>query len=228
LETEADAALEPTEDMMGPINLDYSGLAQDVTLETVPAQSESPDAPYWAYGPEYTVITLQGYPVTNHFFQPQIFIYPVAEMTASNEGMGTMAADLQALLGTQNPGETMPYLPLYNAAQVFHTQVQFLDFSNGRGVRFLTQFSQGLVLINNNDLIYTFQGLTNDGRYYIAAVLPITQQDLPADTSGIEEWPEDVQGYLATTAATLDQQLADSFSPDLNALDALIRSIEVK
>ena len=214
---------------MERINLDYSSLAQDVTIETVPAQAASPDAPYWTYGPEYTVITLQSYPITNHFFQPQIFVYPVADMTASNEGMGMMVADLEALLGSHNPGESLPYLPFYNAAQVFHTQVQFLGFTNGSGVRFLTQFSQGFVKINNYDLIYTFQGLTNDGQYYIAAVLPVTHPDLPDDNIiNDDDLRDDVPAYLANLAATLDQQPADSFMPDLNLLDAMMRSMEVR
>ena len=63
-----------------------------------------------------------------------------------------------------------------------HVQVQYLDFKSGTGVRFLTQFNNGMAPVNNHDLIYTFQGLTSDGKYYIAAVLPVTHPDLPANS----------------------------------------------
>jgi hypothetical protein len=224
LEPTATEAPVPAE---GSITLDYAALAQDVTVETVPAQPASPDAPYWATGPEYRLLTLQGYPVTNSLHKPQIFVYPVADMASANEGMAMIAADLQTLLQTRQPGENLPYLPLYNAGQVMHAQVQFLDFKNGTGVRFLTQHDQGILPINNYELVYTFQGLTADGRYYIAAVLPVTHPDLPSSDAVNPDLVDDFQGYLARTAAMLDGQPADSFMPDLNVLDALVRSLEV-
>ena len=45
-----------------------------------------------------------------------------------------------------------------------HSQVQYLDFKNGTGVRYLTQFDQGILPINNYELVYTYQGLTSDGK----------------------------------------------------------------
>ena len=40
-------------------------------------------------------MTLQGYPVSSHLMQPQIFIYPVEELIKVNEGTGQIAAALQ-------------------------------------------------------------------------------------------------------------------------------------
>jgi hypothetical protein len=221
------AATEPSGNAGGMLTLDYAALAQDVTVETIPAQPTSPDAPYWASGPEHHLLTLQGYPVANSLHKPQIFVYPVTGMAATNEGMARIAADLQTLLQTRQPGDILPYLPIYNAGQVMHAQVQFLDFKNGTGVRYLTQFDQAPLPINNYELIYTFQGLTTDGEYYVAAVLPVTQPDLPADAAVNDDLLNDFQGYLAQTVEMLNGQPADSFSPGLNVLDALIRSLEV-
>ena len=126
----------------------------------------------------------------------------------------------------------MPFLPLFNAAQVMHTHVQYLDFKTGQGLRYLTMFSQGIVPINNNELIYTYQGLTSDRRYYVAAVLPVTHPSLPADgnVTGKEppEFTSDFTAYLANTAASLNTQPAESFTPNLTLLDAMMSSIEVK
>ena len=110
--------------------------------------------------------------------KPQIFIYPVQEMSAY-ENVGNIAADLEALLQSQQPGRILPYLPLYNAGQVMHAQVKFLDFQSGSGVRYLTQFDQALLPINNDELLYTYQGLTSDGRFYVAAVLPVKAGPAP-------------------------------------------------
>ena len=108
-----------------------------------------------------------------------------------------------------------------------HAQVQFLNFNHGTGVRYLTQFDQGILPINNYELIYTFQGLTSDGKYCIAAVLPVTHPDLPADAAVNSDLANDFQSYLSQTVTMLNEQPADSFTPDLNALDALIRSLEI-
>ncbi|MEJ2010890.1 MAG: hypothetical protein P8X64_01550 [Anaerolineales bacterium] len=226
--TQAVPATEPSSTTMGMLALDYAALAQDVTVETVPAQPASPDAPYWATGPEYRLLTFQGYPVANSLHKPQIFVYPVADMASANEGMAGIAADLQTLLQTRDPGENLPFLPLFNAAQVMHAQVQFLDFKNGTGVRYLTQYDQAPLPINNYELIYTFQGLTSDGSYYVAAVLPVTHPDLPSSDAVNPDLVDDFQDYLARTVEMLNGQPADSFVPDLNTFDAVIRSMEVK
>ena len=95
-----------------------------------------------------------------------------------------------------------------------HTQVKYLDMKSGKGVRYLTQFNQGISPINNSELIYTFQGLTSDGKYYIAAVLPVTHPELPAGTDLNEEQSKkmnDFQAYLSETVTLLDQQPAKAF-----------------
>lgn len=222
---------QPSSGASGEISLDLSGVAQDQTVETVAAVPASTGGPYWEAAPQYRLVTLQGYPVTNHLLKPQIFIYPAGDLASANENMGKIAADLRTLLQTQQAGDSFPFLPLYNAQQVMHPQVQYLDFKNGKGVRFLTQFDQAYMPINNYELIYTFQGLTSDGKYYIAAVLPVTHPELPdSQQVAAEQVPElkDFPAYLTKTVTWLDQQPGGSFNPDLAKLDALIQSIEVK
>jgi hypothetical protein len=224
-------ATQPPASTSGDISLDLSGLAKDQTVETVPAVPASAGGPIWEVLPQYRRVTLQGYPVTDHLMKAQIFIFPAADLAGFNEGAGRMAADLQALLLSQKTVDFMPFLPPFNAQQVLHAQVQYLDFENGSGVRFLTQFDQAPLPINNFELIYTFQGLTRDGKTYIAAVLPVTHPDLPANNQvSAEQASElnDFPAYLAKTVTWLDQQPGGSFTPDLAKLDALIQSIEVK
>jgi hypothetical protein len=219
---------QPSGEAPADITLDYSAVAQNVTIETVPAQPANGARPA---GPEYRRLTLQGYPVANHLHKPQIFIYPAGDLASANENAGKMVTELQALLQTQQAGDQLPFLPLFNAAQVMHAQVQYLDFKSGKGVRFLTQFDQAPLPINNYELIYTFQGLSSDGKYYIAAVLPVTNPELPANFEVNEQQAKalnDFPNYLSGEVTLLNQQPADSYTPDLSKLDALIGSIEVR
>ncbi|HSM25096.1 MAG TPA: hypothetical protein VK856_09560, partial [Anaerolineaceae bacterium] len=189
------------------------------------------ESPYWEILPEHQAFTMEGYKISEHLLNAQIFIYPVAELGLYNANAAQAAEDLENLLDDQAVGETLPFLPLFNAAQVMHAQVEFLDFQNGKGVRFLTQFDQAPIPINNYELIYTFQGLTNDGKYYIAAIFPVTHPDLPENNRvGIDQEfvPEQFAAEMAESVEKLDKLPMSSFSPDLNQLDTLIQSIEIK
>ncbi|MBK8905273.1 MAG: hypothetical protein IPM53_29090 [Anaerolineaceae bacterium] len=223
-------AVPPTDDSLD-ISLDTSGMATGFQTETVTAVPAN-DAPYWEVLPEYTRLTLQGYPITNHLLQPQIFIYPVEELSTVNEGAGMIVTSLQTLIQSPQEITPMPFLPLFNATQVMHAHVQYLDFKNGQGLRYLTEFDQGIVPINNYELIYTYQGLTSDGRYYVAAVLPVGHPSLPEDATitGNEppEFTSDFPAYLANVVSTLNPQAGNTFTPDLIQLDAMMSSLEIK
>jgi hypothetical protein len=214
------------------VTVNVEGVAQAFTLQIVAAVPSSADGPWWEAMPQYTLLTLQGYPITSHLLKAQIFVYPVAGLGV-NETTGGVAGSLQTLLQSQQVGDRMPYLPLYNAAQVMHTQVAYLDFKNGRGVRYLTQFDQAPLPINNYELHYTFQGLTSDGKYYVAAVLPVNLAGLPSDASVDLDNPpanfvEDFPRYLSDTVDMLSGQPASAFIPDLSGLDAMMSSLEIK
>jgi hypothetical protein len=232
--TEAPTQAPVEEPTQGPpaVTVDVSGVAQEVTSQVVEAVPSGADRPRWEAMPQYTLLTLQGYPTPDHLLKTQIFVYPVEGLSV-NETAGGVVGSLQALLQSQDAGDSMPYLPLYNAGQVMHAQVAFLDFKNGKGVRYLTQFDQAPLPINNYELHYTFQGLTSDGAYYVAAVLPVNLPELPADGSvdlnnPPQNFVEDFPTYLSDTVDMLDGQPASAFTPDLGLLDAMIGSLEIK
>jgi hypothetical protein len=232
--TQAPTLGQPSSEPSSDITLDYSAVAQAVTIGTVAAQPARVGDPWWVGAPQYRHLTLQGYPITNHSHQPEIFIYPANELSSANENMGKVATDLHALLQTQQAGDSLPMLPLINAKQALQSQVQYIDFEAGNGIRFLTQLNQGLVPINNHELIYTFQALTSDGKYYVAATLPVSNSELPDGSEpsedfikGLTETPGFYADYISTTVSLLNQQPDGSFTPDLQQLDALVRSITI-
>lgn len=214
------------------VSIKLGGLATGFTTETVPAVEAGVNTPWWQVLPDYTLITLVDYSLSGSQYEPQIFIYRVDDLAQINEQAAKVIATLKTLLQSPQEIADMPALPLVNAVKVMHTHLQYLDFKNGQGLRFLTQFSQGIVPVNNAELVYTYQGLTADGKYYVAAVLPVSHPSLPATGAITGNEPADFSSnYTAYTAAVAQvlNVLADStFSPDLTRLDALFASLEVK
>ena len=82
-------------------------------------------------------------------------------------------ASLIAFILQQNglPAGTRP-LP-GNAAQLVHSRTSYLELPGAKGVRFLTAYATDPMPITAEDLFYTFQGVTNDGAYYISAFFPL-------------------------------------------------------
>lgn len=234
-------AMEPSPEAIDPapeesqqeglsVALDVNGVAQAFHYEVIPAVSPDSGGPAWEELPEHIVVTLDGYPVSDHLMQAQIFIYPAEDLAAS-EISGSQVAELETLLESGQTGERLPYLPVYNAAQVMHARVAFLDFQTGTGIRYLTQFDQAYLPINNNELLYTFQGVTSDGKYYVAVVMPVTLFGLPANAEVSDTLPaeffDNFELYITNTVTLLNDQADAEFAPDLSLLDAMIQSIDV-
>jgi len=160
---------------------------------------------------------------------PRIVVYPADAYAAMHPLAKAQIEQLQALLEARPPipGGTLPYLPLVNAAQVLHSQLAYLPFANGAGVRYVTAFTQDVSPTTNQQLIYTFQGLTDDGLYYVAAFFPVKTAVLP-DTVRAEEWEGfhlNYATYVAETKAALDNLAPLDFTPDLSLLDAVVTSL---
>jgi hypothetical protein len=213
-------------------NYDLS-LATDVTSTVVPGFTD-PSAPEFMIYPDTTEFNFVGYKSINTYHHPRIEIYAVADYEKISDYAKTTIAALKNLLASEPaaPDKEIPFLPVFNAAQIFHAQVQYLKFSGGQGVRFVTQFDQAYLPINNLEIIYTFQGLTDDGKYYISAILPVASNILP----NTDQIPADQQQtfgdtfpqYLQDTVKKLDAQKSSDFSPDLSLLDAMMQSLQVK
>jgi hypothetical protein len=218
------------------IPTDVGSGAQAETIEAVPPTS---DMPWWEIAPRYDKYRLQGYPLVNTFHTPTIYVYPVNEYLQVNADMAELFDSLKAIIAGQPLPEALPFLPAFNAAQIFHSNEQILTFQNGKGIRFLTQYGQAPYPVNNNSLFYTFQGLTDDGAYYVAATLPINAAFLSADgdpdtslpADGVPfDWEnfENINQHYDLVKQKLNGTDPAAFNPMLTNLDALIQSILVR
>ncbi len=209
------------------------GLANGTQNETVP--QTSPDEPMLVW-PAHTKIVLQGYPLLDTLYKPQILIFPADEYqkisndpASSEYDARTMISSLQSILSTQNfplQGYYLPALPDQHARQIFHAQETILPFKNGNGIRYITEYSQAAFpAFGGGDMLYTFQGLTNDGKYYVSVMMPIDLADLepmPESAANPAQYPD----YLMKTISQINQA-GNPFNPSIESLDALAESLLV-
>jgi len=182
--------------------------------------------------PARRVVSFSGYAIPDHFHTPAIYVYAFDKLVQGGTYGATMAATLQGLLSDPefdlHAEGSLPFLPPFNAAQVFHVLEQRLDSEHGSGIRYLTLYSQALVGVDNYDIFYTYQGLSADGRYYIAAVLPINSTLLSDDEltqAELETVAIDYEAYLTSMTDTLREDNGASLTPTLAALDAMMMSL---
>jgi len=210
-----------------PTNLATGSQEQPLLAHPAPA-----DAPFWMGNPAHTLVTFKGYARTGTLYAPVIKVYAVADLLAFNPLTRMRVEGLQAAL-QDRPTEPrgVVVIDLFNGTQVLQVQPTYLQFQGGRGVRYITQYDDGPAPVNNRELFYTYQGLTNDGQYYVSVMLPISAAGLPEDGSvggaqlGGALNSAEFQNYMRQIEGTLSALPADQFAPMLGQLDQLITSI---
>ena len=202
--------------------------------KTIPAQTGS-DVPPWELGPEYTQFLIDQYPLDGTQLNAEVLVYPVDAYIQANPDVKPRIDGLKQLLKDKPQDKengSMPFLPFWNAGQVFHAQVKYLDGKGTQGVRYLTQYAQDVSPISNDRMFYTYQGLTDDGKYYITAILPVSSPLTPefGDLTGSEydAFVNNYETYLAALRIAFDQTPAEVFTPNLDLLDKMVQTIEVK
>jgi len=220
-----------------------TGVAMGGSGTLVPEAKGESVAP-WDVAPEHIQLTLDGYALEGKMVQPQIYVYP-AQAYAQLQERGAAAQSierLQAVLAQSSMVniKELPSVPFFSAVQALAAQVKVIPFQHGRGVRMVTQYTGGRAIINNQELVYDFEGLTDDGQYYVIVILPVTAPGLPKDGQpGGMVPPDGVQvpdyndlnanwmGYYGDVRQMLQGFEQNAYSPNLDQLDALIGSLMV-
>ena len=209
-------------------------VAASVSGRIIPENPGVQDGPFWVVNPRYVEFALDGYALSETQQSPVIQVYPVEDYrrlsALADETLDTLASFL-----AEKPAaaEQIPLLPMINAVQIMRSNVAYVEFQNGSGVRFLTQYDQYPAPINNQEMFYAFQGLTSDGRYFVSAILPVNHPSLPmnADELSIPELEKiamNANNYYGMISADLSAQSDGSFIPDLGKLDAMIASLVIE
>ena len=132
--------------------------------------------------------------------------------------------------------------PYNNAGWTFRSKVAYLEHPTVSGVFFLTQYSNGMLPspANNEELTATFQGLSKNGRYYIAAKFSTTHPSLPRGIDFVDKSIQDPPGdmtseqireyerrYLKKEGEKVDALRDEEFRPALPTIKKLISTISV-
>jgi hypothetical protein len=209
-------------------------LASSVKCETVPKSGNPGEMPFGTY-PQYTKVSLVGFPLSGRKMEPVISVLPVkAYSDLLPDVINPYVAALQTLIGGGVPGsDDLPLLPLLYARQLFLAQYAVVKFQNGSGIRYITQYGQAYVPVNNHEMFFSFQGMTTDGKYWVSIILPISHPSLwedegdPSNTlwATINDNPD---AYYSQVAADLNEKLPKSFIPSIVVLNTLIKSITIQ
>ena len=206
-----------------------------ITARVIEGQNKGEDMlPDMTY-PTHIQFDFDHYPVTPHIYTPVIRVYPVVAYENISEIAASTVTNLKKALLEQPDGGmfvSLPSMPLWGAPTLFTTQVQYLDFQNGSGMRFLAMFAQDLLYPDNQNLIYIYQGITHDGQYYVSAILPMTHPGLPDDGQAeITNWDHFYANWddLCTdTLKLLEEAGSHNFSPSLDSLDIMLASMTIQ
>lgn len=235
------------------------GLASSTETNTVPAVPVSDQILFAESHPAYAQIRFLGFP-TDSTYQlpvlpvenniPQIMVFRTKDFAGYGEGnpqgFVNQFRSLTELLKTgvsSNPCDqpladyesALPFLPWINMKQSFCAQPQMIEFTGGKGIRYVTCYAQSPEPVLEGNVFYTFQGVTNDGRFYISAFFPIETGVFPAEPSScpkcgdpnynpFPEWNE----LLTEQITTLNARSDNDFEPSLTTLDDIAKSIYFK
>lgn len=224
---------QPTPDPRTRYDFEGVSFAYDPSLASAVDPQVEPAESDFIISPQHRRLDLLQYPQSQSMHKAFIAIYDAQEyQSIVPDGGGEVANLQQMLMGRPLVGlpSPLPFFTRWNAGQMLSAKIEYIDFQNGAGVRYLTQYGQDVSPIRNEALFYTFQGLTADKKWLISAVMPVSNDVLP-DPETLTADPgfyDNYSAYLESAIILLDDLPPSSFVPDLALLDALFQSLKVQ
>jgi hypothetical protein len=127
--------------------------------------------------------------------------------------------------------EQAMFLLQFGAGVLHSSHYARVEFEGGYGIRYIVQFAQNIAPLSGADMVYTFQGVSDDGKYYISALLPITIPSTLAYNEEIGDFYDhsyDEQLQINDDLRTLiTETQGHEFFPTIDSLDGVIQSIRL-
>lgn len=202
------------------------------------------DAPYFAnVAPHVTIKFMRPNPArpdTN--LVGELGIYRLADIDAYAEpsykevvkqlqNLDTSDLSAYATVGTDNELVALPFMPVLNAAQIFRVHPSALNFKNVKGIEYYTYYSQAAEPIIEGQVMYTYQGITTDGLYYLSfsmyVEMGLLETAIPADINW-DTFHAKYAQYLDDTFALIEKADTETFTPNQSVLKSFIESISIK
>jgi hypothetical protein len=199
--------------------------------------------------PPHTVITLyDGESAVPGILEAAgtIMIYETAalaegdsEYTRRYESLRTLLAeqtDFTAFMQATMPGEsvetTLPFLPVFPAAQIIRALPEYVDLDGVSGISYVTAYAQALYPFTAGEFMLTFQGISDDGEALVTAVFPINIDTFPAEPPAADfdydAFIATFETYLTESIDTINNADASMFTPSLATLNGIIESFVIE
>jgi len=147
-------------------------------------------------------------------------------ISASLQDLKRALRDRRDARALEKPYTSLPDFPFRNAGHLVQEKVAYVDFQWGRGVFYLCAFTQGPGNFPTNDgLLYLFQGISHDGRLYVAADFRVTSRLLASLKNPSDDG--DVDAEAIEVAHRLNREPDNAFTPDLATIRSWMRDLQV-
>jgi hypothetical protein len=163
---------------------------------------------------------------------PTIYVFRTASLAEYKwDGVERRLAAILHTHPDLAPTSPLPLLPELEAAEVFHARAAYVSFQDGQGISYLALHAQDVAPVTANQLFYAYEGLTADGRYYLAAIFPVHVPFLPATPPSNFDYNTFVKGYkryLRQLVHKLNEPATPrALTPPLPRLNALMASVGI-
>lgn len=138
-----------------------------------------------------------------------------------------LAPSMVVVQGDNSVSSELPYLPVQPASQVIRARAQYIDTGAVSGLSYITVYRQDASPFLNNEFVYTFQGLSADGMYYVSAIFRLTTDLFPETLEpnfDYEAFIAGINDYLTQSVTQLNAATPENFTPSLTTFDAVVQS----
>jgi hypothetical protein len=207
-------------------NVEIESYAGDPVADAVPAFS---DAPYFQF-----LMYADPSAPRSMFDSGAVRVYRTSDL-AQYSFLQTVVDELNSLIANQSdlsaymvPESKLPFLPIATHGQIIRARAHYVETENVSGVAYIAINQAAAEPFLSNTPIYTFQGISADGDYYVSAVFPVITDVFPAETPSdfnMETFAANAPAYYAESIAMLNDAAPESFAPSLTTIDALVQSL---
>ncbi|PYT00100.1 MAG: hypothetical protein DMF63_09020 [Acidobacteria bacterium] len=137
----------------------------------------------------------------------------------------------------------IPHLELGDGSDDFYVKVRGFDFPGGRGIIFITHWSIEAELLSNRNLVYRYEGITADGKFYVTAETPVsvaflpdemptafegyTYENLFEENSNSKDTEARIEKYRNSITTRLEKLNSSDYSPSLEKFEEIISSLRI-
>lgn len=132
------------------------------------------------------------------------------------------------VVGANLSENTLPFLPVLPAAQVIRARAQYIDTPSISGISYVTVYGQGPSPFVSSSFIYTFQGLSQDGLYYVTMIASVPMAMFPAEIGAdfdMDAFIAGITDYFNESIATLNAATPEQLDRKLSDIDTTIQSM---